>query len=250
MKIFLDIGNTFVKTASSRDNKLEDGLKVLTEKFVEQPKNYLQDSEPENTRIFISSVRGEIFDSALIKKINDYGYLCNLIKVHEEFCGFKTLYNPDSLGVDRWLACLAANYKYGHDIVVVDAGTAITVDIVSGNGLHLGGYITAGLGELGNKINSSTNLKCEDISLIPLDSLPAQTDDALISGNLIMMRGFFKQIEKIITNARFGMALNNDFKWVVTGGDCHLAGACLSVPFFTNPKLVLEGALIYSLYWD
>ena len=38
MKIFLDIGNTFVKTASSRDNKLEDGLKVLTEKFVEQPK--------------------------------------------------------------------------------------------------------------------------------------------------------------------------------------------------------------------
>ena len=84
--------------------------------------------------------------------------------------------------------------------MVVDAGTAITVDIVSGNGRHLGGYITAGLGELGNKINSSTNLKCEDISLIPLDSLPAQTDDALISGNLIMMRGFFKQIEKIITN--------------------------------------------------
>ena len=250
MKIFLDIGNTFVKTASSRDNKFEEGLKVPTEKFIEQPTNYFQDSEPENTRIFIASVRGEIFDSVLIKKINDYGYLYNLIKVREELCGFKTLYNPESLGVDRWLACLAANYKYGHDMVVVDAGTAITVDIVSSNGLHLGGYITAGLGDLGNKINSSTNLKCKDISLIPLDSLPVQTDDALISGNLIMMRGFFKQIEKIITNARFGMPPNNDLKWVVTGGDGHLAGACLSVPFFTNPNLVLEGAFIYSFYWE
>ena len=68
MKIFLDIGNTFVKTASSRDNKFEEGLKVPTEKFIEQPTNYFQDSEPENTRIFIASVRGEIFDSVLIKK--------------------------------------------------------------------------------------------------------------------------------------------------------------------------------------
>lgn len=50
------------------------------------------------------------------------------------------------LGVDRWLAMLAAHTvapERGH--IVVDAGTAITLDIVAPGGLHQGGYIVPGL---------------------------------------------------------------------------------------------------------
>lgn len=50
------------------------------------------------------------------------------------------------LGVDRWLAMLAAHTAApGSGHLVVDAGTAITLDIVASGGQHLGGYIVPGL---------------------------------------------------------------------------------------------------------
>ena len=50
-------------------------------------------------------------------------------------CGYKDFHQ---LGVDRWLALVAAYRKYAKPIIVVDAGSAVTIDIVDGDGLHLG----------------------------------------------------------------------------------------------------------------
>lgn len=51
---------------------------------------------------------------------------------------------PTKLGIDRWLAFLAA-YKDANDpVVVIDIGTAMTVDVVDGDGKHLGGWISPG----------------------------------------------------------------------------------------------------------
>lgn len=66
---------------------------------------------------------------------------------------------PQTLGVDRWLAMIAAFERVhanadaedndndkteGESFVVIDAGTAITIDVVDANGLHLGGHIVPG----------------------------------------------------------------------------------------------------------
>src|SRR5690606_18957451 len=50
------------------------------------------------------------------------------------------------LGMDRWLAMVGAFDLCGCACVVLDLGTATTVDLVSGEGVHIGGYITPGLG--------------------------------------------------------------------------------------------------------
>lgn len=52
------------------------------------------------------------------------------------------------LGIDRWLVTLAAKRirKDKRPVLVVDAGTAITIDVLSAQGEHLGGYILPGLG--------------------------------------------------------------------------------------------------------
>lgn len=60
--------------------------------------------------------------------------------------------NPENLGVDRWLALLAAykdangaqNTKGPAPVVVIDIGTAMTVDLVDNSGMHLGGWISPG----------------------------------------------------------------------------------------------------------
>ena len=57
--------------------------------------------------------------------------------------------NPADLGVDRWCALVAAHHQYpGFNLIVVDAGSAVTVDLVSANAVHLGGYIVPGLASL------------------------------------------------------------------------------------------------------
>lgn len=52
--------------------------------------------------------------------------------------------DPARMGVDRWLAMLAARETLSGRICVVDAGSALTIDVVNANGRHEGGYILPG----------------------------------------------------------------------------------------------------------
>ena len=51
---------------------------------------------------------------------------------------------PDRLGVDRWMALLGAAGMTASDCIVIDAGSAITIDLLRGDGRHLGGAILPG----------------------------------------------------------------------------------------------------------
>jgi type III pantothenate kinase len=51
---------------------------------------------------------------------------------------------PRRMGVDRWLAMLAARAQCEGRLMVVDAGSALTIDLVSSDGVHEGGYIIPG----------------------------------------------------------------------------------------------------------
>jgi type III pantothenate kinase len=52
--------------------------------------------------------------------------------------------DPARMGVDRWLAMLGARRRASGRLCVVDAGSALTIDIVSAEGRHEGGYIIPG----------------------------------------------------------------------------------------------------------
>jgi len=63
-----------------------------------------------------------------------------------EYSGVTSGYtHPDRLGVDRWLALIAAAQICDGDCIVIDAGSAITLDLLRGDGRHLGGAILPGV---------------------------------------------------------------------------------------------------------
>ncbi len=245
MQIFLDIGNTFVKIARLYKGALEGGPKVPSNDFVKNPIKYLDDYCSSDSKLYISSVVKEPINSILFEKLAERGFIYENIKVRKEFSGFKTLYNPETLGVDRWLACLAAHRIYQQDVVVVDAGTAITVDIVTGNGTHLGGYIIPGIVSLGQTMKSSTGLCFGDSTLKMANSIPTNTNDALVLGNSAMISGFFRRIEETIIRDKSN-TLSDNLSWILTGGDYERVGEHLRPPFCVNKQLVLNGALIVS----
>ncbi|MBT0826469.1 type III pantothenate kinase [Campylobacter lari] len=115
------------------------------------------------------------------------------------YFNFDTIYN--NLGVDRVAACYTIE-----DGVVVDAGSAITVDIIS-NSIHLGGFILPGIESYKKSFsNISSRLKCELNTQINFDAFPQRTIDAL-------SYGVFKSIYLLIKDSAY------DKKLYFTGGD-------------------------------
>ncbi|ENQ6619925.1 type III pantothenate kinase [Campylobacter lari] len=115
------------------------------------------------------------------------------------YFNFDTIY--DNLGVDRIAACYTIE-----DGVVVDAGSAITVDIVS-NSIHLGGFILPGIESYKKSFsNISSRLKYELNTQISFDAFPQRTVDAL-------SYGVFKSIYLLIKDSAYGKKL------YFTGGD-------------------------------
>ena len=67
-------------------------------------------------------------------------------------CGLRNGYrDPAQLGVDRWLAMCAAWQQFPGSLCVVDAGTAVTIDVVAADGAHSGGLILPGVCLDGNR---------------------------------------------------------------------------------------------------
>jgi type III pantothenate kinase len=67
--------------------------------------------------------------------------------------------DPSSVGVDRLLDALAAQRRFpGQNLIVIDAGTAITINVVSRAGAFEGGAILPGLGLMAKSLNEFTAL--------------------------------------------------------------------------------------------
>ena len=117
----------------------------------------------------------------------------------EPYFRFDTIYQ--GLGVDRIAACYIID-----EGVVVDAGSAITIDVMS-NSMHLGGFILPGIASFRKAYAEiSPILKCELNTQIYLDTLPQRTIDAVSYGT-------FKSIYLLIKDAAYNKNL------YFTGGD-------------------------------
>jgi len=132
----------------------------------------------------------QIYDLKEIKKFNDKIYYISVNNKKEQkllelnpsainlknFVNFKTSYK--NLGIDRIMACIPV--KNG---VVVDAGSAVTIDIMQ-DGIHKGGIIMPGIfafKEAFVKISKVLNM---DIKKFDLNKLPQNTNEALLYGSV------------------------------------------------------------------
>ena len=130
--IYLDIGNTNTKWK-------------FKGKYFEIPTHKFNlDELPKSSKIWSSNVSSNFVlnkksDIVLVKSKKKYK---SLINVYEE---------PELLGSDRWLAMIASYVlNFGEDFIVVDIGSAVTIDVVDNSGLHHGGIIFPGLLKIRN----------------------------------------------------------------------------------------------------
>jgi type III pantothenate kinase len=149
---------------------------------------------------------------------------------------------PMALGVDRWLGIIACYQLTRRACLLASFGTATTVDIVSKDGEHAGGFIAPGLNLMLDSLEDKTRRVKVNRDSICLDLMPGKTTtDAVYGAVTAMFAGLIdngiKQLQSKAPDAGFDI--------IFTGGD-----AQKFLPFYPRaiymPDLVLDG-LAYVL---
>jgi type III pantothenate kinase len=97
-------------------------------------------------RVLVSSVADQAGTSRIVSDCETrWGAPVKRLQTLSSQDGIVNAYeDPATLGIDRWLAIVGAAHAYGTPLVIIDLGTATTLDAVDGQGRHLGGLILPG----------------------------------------------------------------------------------------------------------
>lgn len=155
---------------------------------------------------------------------------------------FRINYEKKMLGTDRIAAAAGAMFLVpGADIVVVDAGTALTFGVVLSDGVFDGGLITAG---------PSTAIGALAKEAPALGSVPFGAADGLVAHNTpdALGNGFYHGYCALVEGvfARIKKHYGRRFSLVLTGGGSTVISQGISMPHLREDDLVLKG--IFALY--
>lgn len=142
----------------------------------------------------------------------------------------------ETLGIDRLAAVAGATELFpGHNLLIIDAGTAITYEIVTKDNSYLGGNIAPGMQMRFKALNHYTS----KLPLCTSDSwqewVGTTTQEAIAAG---VIQGIINEMEGYdrLMQERF-----SNYKMIITGGDADFFAKKLKNPIFVNLNLVLSG---------
>ena len=160
--------------------------------------------------------------------------------------GITNRYEPPSdVGADRLANAYAAWKLYGLPAIIVDIGTALTIDCVSGEAEYLGGVIAPGIGISLDALHGRTALLPRVTLELPPKVLGTSTVASIQSGITL---GHTVMIASLVEALRDELGFGQEARVVITGGYTAVLGPRLqAVSKLIDPDLTLKGlALIWS----
>ncbi|MFO8142332.1 MAG: type III pantothenate kinase [Marinobacter sp.] len=233
MILLIDSGNTRVKW------RLADASGYVSEQATtlhsERPFESLRPHAEAIERILVSTVGSEQSRYDLEQALAPFTRApVRFCWAEESRAGLRNSYQDVTrMGADRWHAMVAAWLQYRRSFALVDAGSAVTVDYVSSEGKHLGGYILPGL----QMMRRSLKLEAARIGFEydeQIDASPGQSTGQCANHGLAWLtQGVVTRLHADVQ----GMGLS---EVLVTGGD---AGRFLTLGLDAVhcPALVLDG---------
>ncbi len=227
MQLIIDIGNSGAKVAVACNNRL-----VAVERYGQLTPEVLQSLIAQyrpTVAIYSSVTAGQIDWGNQLKTLIDKVIIFD----HNTPIPIKNGYeSPETLGSDRLAAAVGANFLFpATDCLIIDSGTAITIDYVSRLGEFLGGNISPGLQTRFKALNAFTGR-------LPLgavvDNIPPLGTNTLAAVTAGVLQGTLYEIESYINK-------NPHCKVIFTGGDALFFAKNIKNPIFVTFNLVLIG---------
>jgi len=229
-RLLLDAGNSSLKWAV-----VEDGHWHATGRSDYADWSALTAQLRGGTDCFIASVAGATREQRIATLLEAAGISPTWLVAEAAFGGVRNTYlAPRQLGVDRWMALIAARRHTSEAVLVVSVGTAMTVDALSAADEFLGGVIVPGVRLMRQSLQQGT-ARIDDAGG-DWQAFPRTTADAVQSGIVAALCGAIAQ-----QHARLAEAAGTPPRCLLTGGDAETVLSHLRVPAEHVPALVLEG---------
>ncbi len=233
----IDIGNTQIKWALWEGGRIARRGSCGYRKHAPEPAFATwRDIRPPK-RVVVANVAGEAVERSLQSWIRDHWSVeVEFLRSTAERNGVTNAYDdPAQYGVDRWAALLGAFSRYRDPVCIIDAGTAVTVDLLDTDGRHLGGRILPGLAMMREALLGGA------AGIREVDGKPvlfaSNTADAVSSGTLRMLQA---ALLEIVESAR--QRLGSGMKIIITGGMSEQIMSLPDLPAMVHePDLVLIG---------
>ncbi len=232
--LIVDIGNSRIKLFVFQDSKLSWST------VLEESNELISELETINEKwviilcVYSSVSRTEIDIVAMLKLYWKTIVFNSSLKVPVDVC-YET---PETLGVDRIAAvCGAISLFPNKNVLVIDAGTAITYDILTSDGKYLGGTISLGLNTRFKALHTFTGkLPLINFNNNNLNAIyGTNTKDAIVLG---VQNGLVHEVQGIIDtfDTKF-----DDLLVVFTGGDAFFFEKLIKNRIFAEPNLIAFG---------
>ncbi len=243
MQLLVDIGNTSIKWA------LWDGARLhrmgSAKHFGALPLDLLAawDDMPGIEQIVAASV-GPASVLQAVQRVGDVSWQCALRRVETaaQAQGVRIAYlEPARLGVDRFLALIAAHRsEAAGPKLIVDAGTAVTYDLLGADGSHLGGLILPGMQMMRDSLLSGTQIPRYE----PTDadqSWAADTGEAIAAASIQAPAALAERlVHRLRTETGHQPTL------LITGGDAERLLPALGCEAVHLPALILSGLSAFA----
>ena len=196
---------------------------------------------PAPDRIVISNVAGGAVRELIAVALKPFRVEPRWIKSEAQRCGVRSSYSdPAQLGADRWAALIGAWHLFHGSCVVVNAGTTLTVDALSGEGVFLGGFIVPGVDLMRAALARDTaQLKLQQGRFT---YFPDCTADAIMSGAINTLVGSIERMLRFMDET--GQIAPHT---VLAGGAAALLEPQLNARVEVVDNLVLEGLVCIAL---
>ncbi len=232
MNLVIDQGNTICKIAVFKENDLLEVLSVAT-----PTREDLQDVVGR-----FPSLEGAIYSSVGAREDETPLHLGELfaepvVVGSDTRVPLEVLYDREALGSDRLAAAVGAYYLAGgaREILVIDAGTAITYERITASGVYLGGNISPGLHIRFKAMHQFTS-RLPLVDDVPLSrGFGTTTVDAMAKG---VLEGLCYEVGGYIEELR---SQHSDAVVYLTGGDAPEIAAGIKQDIEIVPDLVLYG---------
>lgn len=248
MAFVIDVGNTRIKWARVADGKLAEPGYAVHRDAADAALAELRAALPQDVRrVIVANVAGEEVARNIAEIARARAGVEPLfVSVTAEAFGVRCAYaDPSRLGVDRWVALLAAFNAARGAACVLSAGTAVTFDAVDAGGRHLGGLILAGARLAAAALERSTsNIGATAPAGAPprgIDVLGKSTDAAVSHGAMLALAAALDRAVRSVD-----AALGVRSKVYLTGGDGAALRGWLETEVEMRADLVLEGLALYA----
>lgn len=233
--LLIDIGNTNARIATADSRCFDDVVVVPCEKLIA----HLQQQYADEQSVIFATVGKQTVANQLCSSFRHARQITTPAWGHGVINAYQ---NNAALGVDRWLALVGLRAIYKGPAIVVDIGTAVTVELMDEFGQHKGGWIIPGMEMMINSLMAGTERVASDYQLEGI-GFACSTAKGVTNGCLAAINGV---VQQAIVQARSALGSRMTPRVVLTGGQAEVVSSVLTVKHDVDPMLVLRGLAQYA----